>query len=112
MAKPLLDSVVHRRLLRQFGREVRHCRIHALTDGGGLEQAALEPLVGAGPVAQVLARIAAASLRIDDGRITGLYAVRNPEKLLQLGHEIALRRWMPPVHPAWARYDFSGGTHG
>ncbi|MFC9998794.1 RNA polymerase sigma-70 factor [Nocardia sp. NPDC127526] len=88
-----------------------------LTDGGGIKQAALEPLIGAELVAQVLSRIAAASLhaaqingnpalivridgeidtvvalRIDRGRITGLYAVRNPEKLSQLEHETALRR--------------------
>jgi RNA polymerase sigma-70 factor (ECF subfamily) len=32
------------------------------------------------------------AVRIDDGLITGLYAVRNPEKLSQLERETALRR--------------------
>ncbi|MEU7855900.1 RNA polymerase sigma-70 factor [Nonomuraea sp. NPDC049141] len=93
-----------------------------LGDGGGVVQAALEPVVGAGQVADVLAAGlgrwgAAASLRpaqvngypalilrvdgevntvmavrIDDGLITGLYAVRNPEKLSRIERETALRR--------------------
>jgi RNA polymerase sigma-70 factor (TIGR02957 family) len=92
-----------------------------LGDGGGVAQAALEPVVGAGEVARALAtglgRIAASSLqpaqvngypalilrrdgevdtvfavRIDDGLITGLYAVRNPEKLSRMQQETALRR--------------------
>jgi len=92
-----------------------------LGDGGGVVQAVLSPVVGAGRVASVLAaglgRIAAASLqpaqvngypalilrrggeidtvmavRIDDGLITGLYAVRNPEKLSHMERETALRR--------------------
>ena len=90
-------------------------------DGGGVKQAVLRPIVGAGKVARLLttglARIAAASLqpaqvngypalifrldgeidtviavRIDDGLITGLYAVRNPEKLSHMQRETALRR--------------------
>lgn len=90
----------------------------ALADGGGVVQAALEPVVGAGGVIQVLGRIAAVALlrpaqvnghpalivqingevdtvvavRIDDGLITGLYAVRNPEKLSYMERETALRR--------------------
>jgi hypothetical protein len=32
------------------------------------------------------------AVRIDDGLITGLYAVRNPEKLSHMDREIALRR--------------------
>src|SRR5216117_3370293 len=81
-----------------------------LGDGGGVKQAVLRPIVGATKVARLLAsglgRIAAASLqpaqvngypalilrlngevdtviavRVDDGLITGLYAVRNPGKL-------------------------------
>ena len=32
------------------------------------------------------------ALRIDDGRITGLYAVRNPEKLSRMEQETILRR--------------------
>jgi RNA polymerase sigma-70 factor (ECF subfamily) len=92
-----------------------------LGDGGGVKQAVLRPIVGADSVARVLAaglgRIAAASLRlaqvngypalvlrldgeidtviavrIDDGLITGLYAVRNPEKLSHMERETALRR--------------------
>jgi RNA polymerase sigma-70 factor (ECF subfamily) len=93
-----------------------------LGDGGGVVQAVLAPVVGADKVARLLAigldRIAdAASLqpaqvngfpaliirfdneidtviavRIDDGLITGLYAVRNPEKLSHMERETALRR--------------------
>jgi RNA polymerase sigma-70 factor (TIGR02957 family) len=90
-------------------------------DGGGVVQAAVEPVVGADNVADVLAagldRIAAASLqhaqvngypalilrvdgqvdtvvmmRIDDGLVTGLYAVRNPQKLSRMEQETALCR--------------------
>ena len=92
-----------------------------LGDGGGVKQAVLPPVVGADKVARLLAaglgRIAAASLqpaqvnghpalilrldgeidtvvavRIDDGLITGLYAVRNPEKLSRLERETVLCR--------------------
>ncbi|MEJ3657439.1 RNA polymerase sigma-70 factor [Actinomycetes bacterium KLBMP 9759] len=92
-----------------------------LGDGGGIVQAVRAPVVGADRVARVLAagldRLAAASLlpaqvngypalvlrfddeidtvlalRIDDGLITGLYAVRNPEKLSGMRQETALRR--------------------
>jgi RNA polymerase sigma-70 factor (TIGR02957 family) len=92
-----------------------------LGDGGGVVQAVLSPVVGAVKVARVLAaglgRIDAASLRptqvngypalvlrldgevdtvfavrVDDGLITGLYAVRNPEKLSRMERETALRR--------------------
>ncbi len=93
-----------------------------LGDGGGVVQAALVPVVGAGRVARFLAagldRIAAAAslqpaqvngypalilrlngeidtviaVRIDDGLITGLYAVRNPEKLPHMEQETTLRR--------------------
>nr|WP_244304177.1 RNA polymerase sigma-70 factor [Streptomyces lydicus] len=89
-----------------------------LTDGGGVVRAALAPVVGAGTVAAVLGRIAGAvslhparvngypalllrlngaidtvmAVRIDDGLITGLYAVRNPEKLSYLAQEATLRR--------------------
>jgi RNA polymerase sigma-70 factor (TIGR02957 family) len=89
-----------------------------LADGGGVVQAALAPVVGASTVAHVLGRIAAAAslqpaqvngnpavivrlngeidtvmaVRIDDGLITGLYAVRNPEKLSHMERETALRR--------------------
>ena len=94
----------------------------ALSDGGGVKQAMPRPVVGAGRVARLLAaglgRIAAAaelqpaqvngypalilrlngeigaviSVRLDDGLITGLYAVRNPEKLSRLEQETTLRR--------------------
>lgn len=89
-----------------------------LTDGGGVVRAALAPIVGADQVAHVLGRIATAmslqptqvngdpalivrlggeidtvmAMRIDDGLVTGLYAVRNPEKLSRLEQEITLRR--------------------
>jgi RNA polymerase sigma-70 factor (ECF subfamily) len=93
-----------------------------LGDGGGVVQAARVPIVGAGKVARVLAiglRTIAATgslepaqvngypalilrlngevdtviaVRIDDGLITGLYAVRNPEKLAHMEQETTLRR--------------------
>jgi RNA polymerase sigma-70 factor (TIGR02957 family) len=93
-----------------------------LGDGGGIRQAVPRPIVGAGQVARLLSvglrRIdPAASLqpaevngypalilrldgeidtvvavRIDDGLVTGLYAVRNPEKLSHMERETALRR--------------------
>ena len=93
-----------------------------LGDGGGVMQAVLAPVVGADKVARLLAaglgRLAAAAslqpvqvngypalilrlngeidtviaVRIDDGLITGLYAVRNPEKLSHVEQETALRR--------------------
>nr|WP_042187600.1 RNA polymerase sigma-70 factor [Kibdelosporangium sp. MJ126-NF4]CEL18220.1 Sigma factor, sigma 70 type, group 4 [Kibdelosporangium sp. MJ126-NF4]CTQ90549.1 Sigma factor, sigma 70 type, group 4 [Kibdelosporangium sp. MJ126-NF4] len=92
-----------------------------LGDGGGIKQAVLSPVVGAEKVADVLAaalgNLAAAALqpaqvngypalifrrdgeidtvlavRVDDGLITGLYAVRNPEKLSHMQRETALRR--------------------
>jgi RNA polymerase sigma-70 factor (TIGR02957 family) len=89
-----------------------------LGDGGGVVQAALEPVTGAQRVALALRRVAAAAslepaqvngfpaliirlagaidtvvaVRIDDGLITGLYAVRNPDKLSRMQHETALRR--------------------
>ncbi|MDQ7908109.1 RNA polymerase sigma-70 factor [Phytohabitans sp. ZYX-F-186] len=87
-------------------------------DGGGVVPAALAPLVGAPGVADVLRKIDATvsmrpaqvngypalifrragridtviAVRIDDGLVTGLYAVRNPEKLSHLERETALRR--------------------
>ncbi|RLU86984.1 RNA polymerase subunit sigma-24 [Streptomyces griseocarneus] len=93
-----------------------------LGDGGGVKKAVLRPIVGAGNVARLLigglAKVAAAlslsptqvnghpalvlrldgeldtvlAARIDDGLITGLYAVRNPEKLTHMGQESALSR--------------------
>ncbi|MFX0575386.1 RNA polymerase sigma-70 factor [Nocardia nepalensis] len=90
-------------------------------DGGGIKQAVLRPVAGADKVARLLAigksQIAAMSLhpaqvngypalvlrldgevdtvialRIDNGLITGLYAVRNPEKLSHMHRETTLRR--------------------
>jgi len=93
-----------------------------LGDGGGVVQAVRAPVVGAAKVARLLTiglgRIAGqASLqpvqvngypalilrihgqidsviavRIDDGLVTGLYTVRNPEKLSHLEQETSLRR--------------------
>ncbi|MEV4006242.1 RNA polymerase sigma-70 factor [Actinomadura sp. NPDC049753] len=89
-----------------------------LTDGGGVVQAALAPVVGAEKVAAVLARLSGAvtlrpthvnghpalilgrageidtviATRVDDGRVTGLYAVRNPEKLSRMTRETLLHR--------------------
>jgi RNA polymerase sigma-70 factor (ECF subfamily) len=93
-----------------------------LGDGGGVVPAVPAPVVGAARVACLLAaglaRIAAAAslqpaqvngypalilrlggeidtviaVRLDDGLITGLYAVRNPEKLSRMGQETTLRR--------------------
>jgi RNA polymerase sigma-70 factor (ECF subfamily) len=93
-----------------------------LGDGGGVVQAVPKPVVGASKVARLLtaglSRIAAAvslqpahvngypaliirldgeidtvlAVRIDDGLITGLYAVRNPEKLSHMQQETTLRR--------------------
>jgi RNA polymerase sigma-70 factor (TIGR02957 family) len=94
----------------------------ALSDGGGVKKAALRPIVGAGRVARFFAvaldRVGAElslelvqvngypalifrlnedidgvmALRIDDGLITGLYYVRNPEKLSGVERETALSR--------------------
>ncbi|MDN3265837.1 RNA polymerase sigma-70 factor [Streptomyces sp. CSDS2] len=91
-----------------------------LGDGGGIARAAPEPVVGAervAPLAAGLRRFGAAALRpalvngcpalvlrldgkvdtvlalrIADGRVTGLYAVRNPEKLSRMDQEVVLRR--------------------
>jgi RNA polymerase sigma-70 factor (ECF subfamily) len=93
-----------------------------LTDGGGVKQAAVHPIAGAGQVARFLAialpRIDGevsvepvqingrpaliirldgeiehvVAMRIDDGLITGLYIVRNPEKLSRVERETAVSR--------------------
>ncbi|MEU1704508.1 RNA polymerase sigma-70 factor [Streptomyces sp. NPDC005706] len=89
-----------------------------LTDGGGVVRAALRPVVGAAEVVQVLSRIGPAvslrpahinghpalllhrgdeldtviALRLDAGLVTGLYAVRNPEKLGRIGRETVIGR--------------------
>ncbi|MET8836259.1 RNA polymerase sigma-70 factor [Micromonospora sp. NPDC004540] len=93
-----------------------------LGDGGGVKQAVPRPVVGADKVARLLAaglgRIAelmslrpaqvngypalimeqgdeieaVLAVRIDDGLVTGLYAVRNPHKLSHMEREVSLRR--------------------
>jgi RNA polymerase sigma-70 factor (TIGR02957 family) len=93
-----------------------------LGDGGGVKQAVVRPIVGADHVARLLAiglpRISGeasvepvqinggpaliirlngeidtvVAVRIDDGLISGLYAVRNPEKLLRVDRETAVSR--------------------
>ncbi|MFD0209088.1 RNA polymerase sigma-70 factor [Streptomyces hirsutus] len=93
-----------------------------LGDGGGVKQAVLRPIVGADKVARLLAaglgRIPTGSsflfaqvngrpalllrvdgaldtvltVRVDHGLVTGLYAVRNPEKLSHMRRETALSR--------------------
>ncbi|MEU5863407.1 MULTISPECIES: RNA polymerase sigma-70 factor [unclassified Nonomuraea] len=89
-----------------------------LTDGGGVVRAALAPVEGALTVAEVLSRIAGAArlrpaqvnghpaliveidgevdsvlaIRLDDGLISGLYAVRNPGKLSRVEHETVVTR--------------------
>jgi Sigma-70, region 4 len=93
-----------------------------LGDGGGVKQAVRAPVVGADKVGRLLAlglaRLAAEgtvqsaqvngypalilringevdtviAVRIDDGLVSGLYAVRNPAKLSHMEQETALRR--------------------
>ncbi|WP_197319164.1 RNA polymerase sigma-70 factor [Saccharomonospora sp. NB11] len=93
-----------------------------LGDGGGLRQAVPRPVVGADKVARLLVlglgKLAdslswepvhvnghpavairsngelesVVALRIDDGLVTGLYAVRNPEKLARMDREHVLSR--------------------
>jgi RNA polymerase sigma-70 factor (TIGR02957 family) len=91
-------------------------------DGGGVRQTVVEPVVGAGRVGRALAeglpRLAGTAsaepvqvngglaliiridgeiddvvaMRIDDGLISGLYVVRNPEKLSRVERETAVSR--------------------
>lgn len=119
----------HRAALQAFQRAVQTGELQSLldilapevvllTDGGGIKQAALAPVIGAGMVAQVLSRITGTAslrpaqvngypaltvhldgeldtvvaVRIDDGLITGLYAVRNPEKLSHMERETPVSR--------------------
>ncbi|WP_077801769.1 RNA polymerase sigma-70 factor [Streptomyces sp. JHA26] len=93
-----------------------------LGDGGGIKQAVLRPVIGADKVARLVlgglvkldvevrmdpAQVnghpaliirldgeldTVVTVRFDDGRITGLYAVRNPEKLTQMGRPTTLHR--------------------
>ncbi|MEV7542879.1 RNA polymerase sigma-70 factor [Streptomyces sp. NPDC089915] len=94
----------------------------ALSDGGGIKQAMPRPVVGAAAVARALAAGVAVfgplvtveptlvnghpalvmradgaidmvvAVRIDDGLVTGLYSVRNPEKLTRMERETAVSR--------------------
>ncbi len=94
----------------------------AMSDGGGIKQAMLRPIVGAESVARLLVTAinmvgAALSLqpvqlngspalimrlsgeidsvlavRVESGLVTGLYTVRNPEKLSRVERETALSR--------------------
>ncbi|MFD8498574.1 RNA polymerase sigma-70 factor [Amycolatopsis sp. NPDC059657] len=93
-----------------------------LGDGGGVKQAVPRPITGADKVARLLAagvgRLASLgslqpvqvngypalllrldgevdtviAMRVDDGLVTGLYAVRNPEKLSRMAQETTLSR--------------------
>jgi RNA polymerase sigma-70 factor (TIGR02957 family) len=93
-----------------------------LSDGGGVKQALLQPIKGANRVARLLGRGLprivgevtvepvqinggpaliiridgeidnVVAVRIDDGLVTGLYFVRNPEKLSYVERETALGR--------------------
>ncbi len=93
-----------------------------LSDGGGVKQALLQPITGAHRVARLLGfglpRVVGevsvepvqinggpalivrldgeidniVAVRIDDGLVTGLYIVRNPQKLSHVQRETALRR--------------------
>ncbi len=94
----------------------------ALTDGGGVKQAQLRPIVGADSVARFFAATSdsvragmslepaqanggpalivringeidgVVAMRVEDGLVTGLYLVRNPEKLSHVERETAVSR--------------------
>ena len=90
-----------------------------IADGGGQATAARKPIIGIERVAAFLARVAelpdlvattlwlnglpgarfetdgastAVSLGVEDGRITRIYAIRNPQKLTWLAEVVALQR--------------------
>ena len=90
-----------------------------LTDGGGVKKAALRPIHGRDKVTRFLEAVmpegfvadmvvangspalriavdgevdSVASLLVEDGRVTGLYVVRNPSKLARLDGLVALTR--------------------
>jgi RNA polymerase sigma-70 factor (ECF subfamily) len=91
-----------------------------VTDGGGLKKAALRPILGRDKVLRLMAGMgnggidrtevghvngapgislfvgdeleAVLTLLIEDDLVTGLYLVRNPEKLRRLGEEVPLTR--------------------
>jgi hypothetical protein len=97
----------------------------ALSDGGGATKALRHPVVGAEKVARILVaglrqqgasvqptqlngwpallwRLngqldSAVALRIEGGLVTGLYSVRNPEKLSRVEREVAVSRRAPRV---------------
>ena len=101
-----------------------------LTDGGGVKRAAVHPIAGAARVARLLAvglprigrevsvervqvngcpaliiRLSGeiehlVAMRIDEGLITGLYIVRNPEKLSRVERETTVSRSASPAGPA------------
>ncbi|MFD8250468.1 RNA polymerase sigma-70 factor [Nocardia sp. NPDC059691] len=110
-------------------------------DGGGIKQAVLQPVSGAGKVARMLAassRVLATmevelaevngypalvirvdgevdtviALRIEDGLVSGLYSIRNPEKLTHMSRETALvGRQMHPRSPSLSRTKAAQGPH-
>jgi RNA polymerase sigma-70 factor (ECF subfamily) len=90
-----------------------------ITDGGGFKKAALKPIHGVEKVLRFLAAVipedgradlaivngregmqlfigdeldAIATVRVDHGLVTGLYIVRNPEKLRRVGTQVELAR--------------------
>jgi len=92
-----------------------------ITDGGGKKQAALRPIHGVEKVLRFLGAVmpddgsasatptlvngstglrlllgdeldTIATMRVDDGRVTGLYLVRNPDKLGRVGEAVPLAR--------------------
>ncbi|MBW8802761.1 MAG: RNA polymerase subunit sigma-24 [Catenulispora sp. 13_1_20CM_3_70_7] len=93
----------------------------ALGDGGGVRQAFLEPIVGAGALGTALSQglpqlrgrvafepaqingapallvhsdgeVSVIAMHVQDGLISGLYIVRNPEKLSHVGQETPMSR--------------------
>jgi RNA polymerase sigma-70 factor, ECF subfamily len=94
----------------------------ALGDGGGVKHAMLRPVVGAGKVARLLAALwykhgeersvepiqvnggpgllvrangevdGVMAVRVENGHVTGIYHVRNPEKLSRVEQETAVSR--------------------
>jgi RNA polymerase sigma-70 factor (TIGR02957 family) len=92
-----------------------------ITDGGGKKQAALRPIHGVEKVLRFLGAVmpddgtasasatvvngspglrlllgteldTIATMRVDDGKVTGLYLVRNPDKLGRMAEEVGLAR--------------------
>lgn len=92
-----------------------------VTDGGGRAKAALRPLAGADPVARFVLGVASKAIeltsqilwingmpalrieqvgeldsvisaRVEDGQLTGIYLIRNPDKLTRIGQITPLAR--------------------